>query len=70
MVNSKGKLRGKGPPKQVEIMSTAGWVEPGDKWMMETRRPQTTTVPARFFFIFYVPETITPFSFVSCHFKC
>ena len=36
MVNSKGKLRGEGPPKQVRIVWTAGWVEPVDKWMMVT----------------------------------
>ena len=36
MVNSKGKLQGKGPPKRVRIVWTAGWVEPGDKWMMVT----------------------------------
>ena len=36
MVNSKGKLQGEGPPKRVRIVWTAGWVEPGDKWMMVT----------------------------------
>ena len=29
-----GKLHWDGPPKQVWIVWTAGWVEPGDKWMM------------------------------------
>ena len=36
MVKSKGKLRGEGPPNQVRIVWTAGWSEPGDKWMMVT----------------------------------
>ena len=36
MVNSQGKLRGEGPPKRMRIVWTDGWVEPGDKWMMET----------------------------------
>ena len=34
MVNSWGKIRG--PPKRLRILWTAGWVEPGDKWMMLT----------------------------------
>ena len=34
MVNSQGKLQGEGPPKRVLIVWTAGWVEPGDKWMV------------------------------------
>ena len=36
MVNSQGQLRGEGPPKRMRIVWTDGWVEPGDKWMMET----------------------------------
>ena len=36
MLNFQGKLRGEGPPKRVRIVWTAGWVEPGDKWMMVT----------------------------------
>ena len=36
MVNSWGKLRGEGPRKRVLIVWTAGWVEPGAKWMMVT----------------------------------
>ena len=36
MLNFQGKLRGEGPPKRVWIVWTAGWVEPGDKWMMVT----------------------------------
>ena len=33
-----GKLlrKGEGPAKRVWIVWTAGWVEPGDKWMMVT----------------------------------
>ena len=34
MVNSWGKIRG--PPKRLRILWTAGWVEPGHKWMMLT----------------------------------
>ena len=33
-VHSKGKFWGEGPIKQVRIMWTSGWVEPGNKWMM------------------------------------
>ena len=36
MVKSKGKLEGEGSTKRVRIVWTAGWVEPGDKWMMVT----------------------------------
>ena len=34
MVNS--KLQGEGPHKQVRIVWTAAWVEPGDKWVIVT----------------------------------
>ena len=30
------KIQGEGPPNRVWIVWTAGWVEPGDKWMMVT----------------------------------
>ena len=48
MVNSKGKLRGEGPPKRVRIVWTAGCVEPGVKWMMATIIPLSpgSTQPA------------------------
>ena len=42
MVNSEGKLREEGPLNWVRIMSTARWVEPGDKWMMVTIRKAIT----------------------------
>ena len=32
--NDMGKLQGECPAKRVRIVWTAGWVEPGDKWMM------------------------------------
>ena len=35
-LSTQGKLRGEGPPKRMRIVWTDGWVEPGDKWMMET----------------------------------
>ena len=36
MLNSKGKLRGDTRPNRVQIVLTAGSVEPDDKWMMMT----------------------------------
>ena len=36
MLNSKGKLQGDTPPNRVQIVWTAGSVEPDDKWMMGT----------------------------------
>ena len=36
MLNSKGKLQGDTPPSRVQIVWTAGSVEPDDKWMMVT----------------------------------
>ena len=36
MVSSYGKLRGEGPPKRLQIVWTADWVVPVDKWIMVT----------------------------------
>ena len=36
MVKSQGELQGEGPPKRMRSVWTEGWVEPGNKWMMET----------------------------------